>query len=148
MTNQPLILVSKTFIGRLPSVASKLFANKEEGFLVTLTEIGTHRWIYSQVWLFFSLFFSFLHKKGKYTTLPLSACDFLFLKSFQIFCWAEMCLFVSVRLVCCYVCIETGWPVGVTKGVAWPAAQWLWTVQRVAPWCFYGQQTMATEESS
>lgn len=125
MTNQPLILVWKTFIGRLPSVASELFANKEEGFLVTSVEIGAHRWIYSQVWFFFFFF----HEKGKHTTLPLSASDFLFLKSFRIFCWAVVLWFVWVRLVCCYVCTKTGWPAGIMKGVAWLGALWCWIVQ-------------------
>ena len=91
MTNQPLILGWKRFIGQLPSVASELFANKEEGSGVTSVEIGTHRWIYSQVWfLLLLLLLFFFQERGKYITLPLSACDFLVLKSFQIFCWAEV----------------------------------------------------------
>lgn len=79
---------------------------------MTSAEIGTHRWIYSQV------FFFFFNVKDKYGTLPLGVCDFLFLKCFWIFCWAEVHLFVPVRLVCCYVCMETGRPAGVKKGMA------------------------------
>lgn len=52
--------------------------------------------------------FFFFHEKGKYITLPLGARNFFVLKSFRIFCWAEVRLFVSVSLLGCCVCMETG----------------------------------------